>query len=528
MKQIFFRVRFWLIFLLLFLGLMPSCDYSYFEMDQVPDYNYQPVYALPLVHSTLTISDMVPEDDDDLIEVGEDNLISLVYSDHLVSAEGGLLFQLPNISFPASFSADPSETKVIQTFTQTFSYDSGFEDQVDSIVFSGGILGVQISAPGLTADGYLASVTLTFPASYNEAGETFSMTLDAGSASQKSLEGYTFLYYSTGDEHNRFDVNYEVTFSGSGDPVNAPYTFQINQDFQGMKMGKIVGSFAPRTLNLGAMGVNIGIFDSDFEGELFFADPRVRLSAWNSFGLDLHAQTNELLLQSDEGEISITGYPIPWIISGPGLSQMGESVFTELILDKNNSNVNDGVDLYPHTLYSNVSVQLNPSGGKAFVLEESKLDVEVELELPLHGTATGFSLKDTLELSNNDSIKEIEWIELAVEIFNGLPVELSLQVEFADSLNQVQGVLFEGVEDFKLIGPAQVDGNGSVITPERTYTLIMLDEIQTQAFLNSKQLFLSARVSTANQGEDVVRIYDDQTLEVRIGARIKGNVNIEF
>lgn len=528
MKRIFLKIKSWLFIAGFLLGLMPSCDYSYFEMDQVPDYTYQPVFAIPLVHSTLTISDMIPDEDDDLIEVGDDNLISLVYSDRMVSANGSAIFQLPNTQFSTSFSASPPGKTTAQTITRTFSYSTGYDDQLDSIVFNGGMLMAGVSADGLAADGFQASITLSFPGSYNQDGQAFSFTLDAGTNSQKSLAGYTFPFYSTGSDYNQFDAHFEVTFTGSGTPSNAPYTFQVNLEFQGIQLQKMVGTLAPRTLNLGGMGVNIGLFDGDHEGEIEFVDPKVRLHALNSFGFDIEIQANELLLRKDDAEIDLSGFPSPWTIFGPDFSQIGQQAYSGIILDKNNSNVMDGVALQPNTLYSSFIALLNPDQDKAFVLNDSQLDVEVELELPLQGTATGFSLKDTLELSRNDSISNVEWIELAVDVTNGLPVELYLQVEFADSLNQVNAILFEGVEDYKLIDPAQTNAQGNVISSERTYTKIMLSEAQTQAFLNSEHLILSARVSTANLGENTVRIYDNQTLEVRIGARVKGKVIVEF
>ncbi|MEE4177893.1 MAG: hypothetical protein V2I46_10320 [Bacteroides sp.] len=528
MKRNFLKTRSWLHIAGVLIGLLPSCDYSYFEMDQLPDYTYQPVFAVPLVHSTLTISDMIPEEDDDLIEVGEDNLISLVYSDHLVSGNGGMFLQIPNAQFSANFAASPPGKNAAQSITRSFSYNTGHDDQLDSIVFKGGMLMAGVSAEGLAADGYQALITLTIPESYNQDGQPFSMTIEAGSSTQESLAGYTFQFYSSGSEFNRFDVHYEVVFTGSGNPNNAPYTFQVSQDFLDMQIQKIVGILATRILNLGGLGVNIGLFDSDMEGEVEFVDPKVRLHALNSFGFDIEVQANDLLLRYDDNEFTLTGYPNPWTIWGPDLSQMGQQAYSELILDKDNSNVVEGVAYQPETLYSSFTAQLNPDQVTAFVLDQSQLDVQVELELPLNGTASGFSLKDTLELSRNDSISEVEWIELAVDVINGLPAELFLQVEFADSLNQVNAILFEGMIDYKLIESAQTDSQGNVIASERTYTKIMLSEAQTLAFLNSEHLILSARVSTANQGENTVRIYDDQTLEVSIGARVKGKVVVEF
>jgi len=520
--------RIWLFLAGLLIFWMPSCDYSYFEIDELPDYHYSPVFAIPLVNSSLTISDFVPDDNQDLIEVGDDQLISLVYSDHLVSASGAQFYHLPDAQYPANFYASPPGKNPLQTITRTFSLETGHDDELDSIGFRQGILSIQASAPGLSADGYQATITITIPGSYNQAGQPFSMEVNANGTAQKSLVGYTIPFYSAGTQHNQFDVHYHVMFSGQGNPANAPYTFNISQQMTTLQLEKMFGLLATRILNLGGMGIDIGIFSSDSEGEIVFEDPKLRLMASNSFGFPIGVTANDLYLENEDQSIEISGFPEIWTIQAPGMNQQGQQLFTSLLLNRANSNIYDGVEIYPETLYSSFLSELNPGRDRGFVLEDSRLDVNVELELPLYGVASGFSLQDTIEFSRNDSITEIEWIELVVDVVNGLPIDLFLQLSFADADLNVDMVLFEGVEDFNLVASAQVDGNGNVISPERKNTRIFLNEQQTVAFLNSPNLILSARMLTANNGQTPVKVYDHQALDVRIGARIKGKVVIEF
>lgn len=512
---------------LLFLW-MPSCDYSYFEIDELPDYHYSPVFAFPLVNSALSIADFAPDDDDDLIEVGDDQLISLVYSDRIISASGVQFYTLPNAQHPANFSASPSGKNTLETFTRTFSFETGHADELDSIVFRQGIFSVQVTAAGLAADGYQAAISITIPGSYNKAGEPFSMVVNANGTAQKSLVGYTIPFYSAGTQHNRFDVHYQVVFSGQGNPANAPYIFNINQHMGSMQLEKMFGVLATRILDLPGMGIDIGIFSSGFEGEISFEDPKLRLVAANSFGFPITVTANELYFDHENQSVEITGYPNPWTIQWPGINQQGQQVLTSVLLNKGNSNIYESVQIYPETIFSSFLAELNPGNNRGFVLENSRLDVSVELELPLYGAASGFSLKDTIEFSRNDSITEIEWIELVVDVVNGLPLDLFIQLGFADENYNVGMELFEGVNDFNLVASAQVDANGNVLSPERKNTRIFLNEQQTLAFLNSPNLILSARMNTANNGNTPVKIYDHQKLDVRIGARIKGNVVIEF
>ncbi|MBW6496906.1 MAG: hypothetical protein K0B09_00825 [Bacteroidales bacterium] len=512
----------------LFVVGLASCDYSYFEIDELPDYQYSPVFAFPLVNSSLTISDFVPDDDEDLIEVGDDQLISLVYSDRLVSTTGALLYSLPNAQYPANFSASPPGKNTLQTFTRTFAFETGHADELDSLGFGQGVFSLQVSAPGLAADGYQATITLTIPGSYNQSGQPFSMEVNANGTAEKSMIGYTIPFYSSGTQHNQFDVHYQVEFSGQGNPANAPYTFNISQQWVGLQLEKMFGTLATRILNIGGMGIDIGIFSSDFEGEIVFEDPRLRLMAANSFGFPINVTASDLYLEHDDQSVEIIGFPSPWTIQAPGINQMGQPLVTSFVLNRANSNIFDGVEIYPETVYSSFLSELNPGQEKGFVLEDSRLDVLVELELPLYGIASGFSLKDTIEFSRNDSITEIEWIELVVDVVNGLPLDLFLQLGFADEDYTVQVELFEGVDDFNLVAAAQVDGSGNVISPERKNTKIYLNEQQSIAFLNSPNLILSARVLTANQAQTSVKVYDYQTLDVRIGARVKAKVLIEF
>lgn len=507
---------------------LPSCDYSYFEIDELPDYQYSPVFAFPLVNSSLSISDFVPDDDDDLIEVGDDQLISLVYSDRIISASGVQFYNLPNAQHPANFSASPPGKSTLQTITRTFSFETGHDDELDSIVFRQGNLSLQASAAELLADGYQATISITIPGSYNQAGEPFQMVVNANGIAQKSLVGYTIPFYSTGTQHNQFDMHYQVLFSGQGNPANAPYTFNISQQMGNMQLEKMFGVLATRILNLPGMGIDIGIFSSDFEGEIAFEDPKLRLVAANSFGFPINVTANELFFDNENQSVEINGFPSPWAIQWPGINQQGQQVLTTILLNNTNSNIYESVQIYPETIFSSFLAELNPSRNRGFVLENSRLDVSVELELPLYGIASGFSLKDTIEVSRNDSITEIEWIELVVDVVNGLPLDLFIQLGFADD-NYIVGMeLFEGVDDFNLVASAQVDGNGNVLSSERKNTRIFLNEQQTLAFLNSPNLILSARLNTANNGNTPVKIYDHQKLDVRIGARIKGKVVIEF
>jgi hypothetical protein len=152
---------------------------------------------------------------------------------------------------PANFSVSPPGKNISSDHYPHFHFLTGNDDRLDSIVFSRGEWSVQVSAPGLLADGYQATVTATIPGSYNQAGQPFTIVVNANATAQRSMEGYTIPFYSAGSAHNQFDVHYQVEFSGPGSPNNAPYTFSLSQNLSGMQMGKMfgfIGALAALTL----------------------------------------------------------------------------------------------------------------------------------------------------------------------------------------------------------------------------------------------------------------------------------------
>ncbi len=511
------------------LVIFASCDYSYLEIEKLPDFHYGPVFAVPLANASLGLAELVPDSKEGLIRTGNDKLLSLVYKNSLFSATGQMLFPLPNQQHPANFTASPIGQNPTAPITRTFSFITGNNDRLDSLTFLTGDFFVAISVPNLAANGYQAMVTLSIPGSYNSQGQGFTMQVPANGNARASLQGFTIPFYSSGSTHNLFDVRFIVTFSGAGTPTNAPYTFNINHNFSGLSLKKMFGVLAQRTLFLGGMDTDLGIFSSSFGGNISFEDPRVRFIAINSFGIPVLLTANTLRFSNATNQVSLTGFPSPWAISAPAINQFGQHTTTSLVLTRQNSNVHLAAAISPVNLHSSFTTTLNQGGSsKSFVADNSRLELEVELELPLWGSANDFILKETMNIGKNDSITEIEWIELRIELVNHFAVALNLQVEFADMNMVVQSKLWDNVADFNLMDAAQVDAQGNVTAPRSKITNVMLNQQQTLAFLNSENLIITARLKTPNSGQTHVKFFSDQKLDVRIGARLKGKKIIGF
>jgi hypothetical protein len=161
-----------------------------------------------------------------------------------------------------------------------------------------------------------------------------------------------------------------------------------------------------------------------------------------------------------------------------------------------------------------------------FILRESTVSMDVELEIPLHGSLAGAALKDTVEMDFRDN-KHINWIELNINVFNGFPLEAKIQVDFLDEQNQKLFSLFENYP-YNIIESGLTDDEGYVVMPRNKLTRVMLNQIEILKLAFAKSAVISANFGTSSNGEKMIRILSDYEISVNIGARINAQATISF
>ena len=70
-------------------------------------------------------------------------------------------------------------------------------------------------------------------------------------------------------------------------------------------------------------------------------------------------------------------------------------------------------------------------------------------------------------------------------------------------------------------GFAEVNANGMVTTPSTKITLIPFEANRLDNIRSAKQLILSAAFSTVNNGNQSIKVFADQEIDVRVGMKLK-------
>ena len=270
----------------------------------------------------------------------------------------------------------------------------------------------------------------------------------------------------------------------------------------------------------------------------------------NSFGLPLGINLFNLSAYSQKTgiatDINFEPGVNPFIINAPDLSQPGQSVITEISVNKTNSNIDDVTNTTLSYIDYSARAITNPGGAAAtqnnFVLDSSRASVDFEVVLPMDLRAEDFEVKDTVDFDlesllmadttyYGDSltfpimIREIKSAQIRMETENGMPVDVNMQVVLVDSLYNPLDSLF--TEETKNVLPsAMVDANGKVISPTQNDLLIDYPPARLDKIRNTRYAMVRGTFETIDEGQTLVKFYSYYEINFKLG--LKANAEIRY
>ena len=180
----------------------------------------------------------------------------------------------------------------------------------------------------------------------------------------------------------------------------------------------------------------------------------------------------------------------------------------------------------PEYLYLNILGKSNPANNPAdenFVLDTSRFAVDVKVVLPLFGAIGGFYVEDTVKFDFNIP-DQAKMLEFKVRTVNHFPLDAEIQIYFADQNYKVLDSLFSG-KDHHILVAAPVSGPPAyrvIESPPIQPFIFSPDpflEADLQRLKQARFLLIKAKMSTYNS--DLVKIYADYMLDVKLAAKIQ-------
>ncbi len=519
------------------ISTLQSCIKDNFDFNKLAKTEWNPNIAVPLVYSSLTIQDILTkEDKKGIISVGSDNFCTLIYKGNLFSLIASDLIKIPDQS-PAPYSASLTPVQITAfsstgtitvPYSQTITFVSGTTPptpKVDSMIFKAGNISISLNS----SYKYSGQIVITIPSAKKNGvifSKTMPLTYSGGpvtSSANYDLTGYSFDMTMGGTTFNQFVVKYVVTLTGSGTPPLPSDKVTITESLTNMKFDKIFGDIGQVALSPDKDTVAISIFKNAIgSGSFTLVDPSVKISISNSYGVPIGASMAQLDgYNPGVGTYPITGAPNPLPINSPTFGQIGQSLTTSFTLDKTNSNIVTVVNNTPKNLIYKINSQSNPSGptNKNFVIDSSKFKVDMELYLPLYGTAKDFVLIDTIPFKLDQTISsDVESALLRTYNSNGFPIDVLIQVYFVDSLYTKLDSLV--VPNQLILKSANVNASGVVTSPtEKIYDAVVTNT-RLQKIKKSKYMLIKAIANTTYGGTNV-KIYSTYKLDVKMGLQVQ-------
>jgi hypothetical protein len=269
--------------------------------------------------------------------------------------------------------------------------------------------------------------------------------------------------------------------------------------------------------------VEVDFFDNYLEGDIFFEDPTITMTLVNTFGVPALAQVTVLNVIDVNGDvIPITGDAVDegFYFNFPTVP--GDTAFTTFVFDNTNSNIADVLSARPVALDYEVDALVNPDADTdiiGFLTDDAAYQAKVDVELPLYGNASDFTVRDTFPIDLMDRYQDVVGLDFRLTTRNGLPLAIELQGTFLDANGNALADLNNGA--IQLLQAASVDAEGNTTATAEETNDITFEGERLEAIRNAANLVITLDISTTDGGTPFVRVTDNQMLQVLLGAIVK-------
>lgn len=532
-KQVSTSLKSFLLLTAIFIsGCIKSDDFDY---DKIAGTNWDPDFAVPLINSSLGMENLTGFSNSTTIGVDSNDLVHLIYTANIYSVYGYQFMPLIDQNNSQTITLSPADSSTLYqsgTITRNFSIIFPFAmsngEQLDSMLLRLGSLTVSIQSqiphsgtvamtiPDATLNGVAYSQTIPF---------TYSGSTPVTAGITDNVAGYKLNFTGNGS-YNQLRINYSVSISNSSTSApTANRNFTINTGFNSLAMAEAYGYFGQRSLNITGDSSRIELFNNALFGNISFKDPKITFNISNSFGFPVNAQLNLFNAISNNGTTTpITGSipnPLP-VLTPVSLGQIAKSSF---FIDKTNSNISTVMDQNPRFIEFDVDALSNsPTPGYNFISDSSLFSVDADVDLPMIGSASGFTISDTTDFELED-VNEVQKATFRINVENGFPAEAYVQVYFADSNYVIVDSLLTNASQF-VVASGLLDANNRVILPNRQMRDEEFTKTRLERIYTARKLIILSIVNTQNAPIEQVPIYSYYRLNIKIGVRAFLNVEL--
>ncbi len=543
-----------------------SCIKDSFDFDKLsPHVQYNPNFAVPIAYASLDLWDFLQDYDSEELIISDPvtGFLSIVYSKRVFSLYANDIINISDQNYSETFTdIDVNNAGGISTNPYMIKENiDGFAvlagELLDSMVFKSANLKISVSSSFL----HTGTLVITFP-EMKKNGSPYSKTIYINpypypytEFNYNDLNGYSLDLSNFGTDTNKVFIRYELTLVDEGNPVIPGENVSINVSFTDIEFSILYGYVGQPSFDIPSNRIHLEIYDNALSGDAYFKDPKINIRIQNSCGLPVQFWLDSLYgIDTLGNPHPITGSGIPSVanpklINYPKLSlyQVGQTIPDSIILDTNSCNIREVVfESLPNYISFKVNAEANPFGEtqQNFVLDTSRFNIDLEIELPCWGYASYFLLQDTADFdfvdevytgaSEEDSLtvedlkEDFQWALFRINIDNGFPVKAEVQVILTDSLYQPVYYLYTSGPEQIIAAGRDTNGDKKVDTPTHKVTDVMFTKENVDVLMDVKHILFRGSVSTTDHDQlnplDV-KFYESYKIDIHVGLQIEYDIN---
>jgi hypothetical protein len=531
---------------IVFLFLLTSCVKDKVEIREINS-SISPEFGVPLAKAIIFAERVIEHyDDEGIVTTGDDGVLTLVYQDSLESISADEFLGLDDQQIEDVYELSASDLSNLENFgtlslEEDVIYNLEFgEDRLDSVRFESGMLTLLVNSDGsIPLTGVMSILDpftgeALFSTSFSDDSPPIAATID---------EDFTNLLFRlrSDDEFTnglRIAFAFELTDNGG----TYPDEISIELALTDFSIASVGGYIAPRIIDFEDQGARISIFDEDFGGQIRLEDPKLNLFFFNGYGIGIRPVINEIIGENNDGEtLVVPGLQIERLDVVSSAPSPGEIGMSQIQIDNETMTptVTDFMAFKPNRVTGKISLEINPENNESnFISRGSSLDVNFEVELPIYGSLADFSLIDTTEIDfgdvvdSADDIQEIDQLDIRLFVKNALPIDAGVQLVFLDdNFNRIDSLFAEPTTvipaaPVNLSAAAGSPDYGRVIGETETRIDISIPRERIDPLKGVTQVIVEVFGNTTGNGNNPIRLYPENFIEVNIGAKAIFNLEL--
>lgn len=306
-------------------------------------------------------------------------------------------------------------------------------------------------------------------------------------------------------------VQASLVSSGTLQPIDSANSLTVTYGFGNIGFDVVRGYFGQKNIQIDESTLDLNLsFLKDLGGTVFLANPNIDLNVTNSIGAPIRLTLNMVGKTIAGQSVSLNApaqiLPFPTV---PGQTASGS-----LSYNRNNSQLPQLLSLPPDTLTTGGLIVLNPNGnqGANFIASSASIKIGMEADLPFELSASNIGFGDTSDFDAAETLNGVLEAKLRFRNVNRFPFDMIMDITFLDSLDSPVHTI-----SAPLVLSGVVDANGRVIAPTNSVSELALTRAAMPSILRAKKMAIKLRMSTSNNGTQVVKIYTDYDIKMTVG-----------